>query len=124
LIPLKEGIRGVKAEGIGGEIEGDFMDNFTVSHPVSIHVMTHEAKVLIRSSSTIKHNCQVSSAKCCMTGNVQAVQIKSDLLILVSVGCLLLLYSPSWAQCCHHQCSMRAQCCHHQCPMRGLVEGG
>jgi hypothetical protein len=86
-----------------------FMGNFIVSHPASIHVMTHEAKVLIRSSSTLKHNCQVSSAKCYITGNVQAVRIKSDLLILISpcIGWLLLLYSPSWAQCCHHQCPMR-----------------
>jgi hypothetical protein len=29
-IPLKEGIRWVKAEGIGGEREGDFTDNFNV----------------------------------------------------------------------------------------------
>jgi hypothetical protein len=28
----KEGISGVKAEGIGGEREGDFMDNFNGNH--------------------------------------------------------------------------------------------
>jgi hypothetical protein len=87
-IPLKE--------GIGGEREGDFTDNFIVYHPVPIHVMTHEAKVLIRSSSTLKHNCQVSSAKMLHDWKCAgcADQVRSPHTHLpLYVGWLLLLYS-------------------------------
>jgi hypothetical protein len=35
-IPLKEAIGGVKAEGIGGERDGDFMDNFIILDVVNI----------------------------------------------------------------------------------------